>query len=1314
MRKLGIVALALFLIAGTASAANVGFLVKAASPGGLGAEGKASYKLARERHTAGFVRAVGGGKFVDASGKPQKISAFGVIWYHQGDDNAQSGPIYDGPTLKALKAFVNDGGSLYLSGAALAMVNNLGIEPNRPRTGGPGNDSAYAGLIPVNRKHPVFSGLKFNGGKVDLSNRGHPAYSDFHGSRISGGMLLANSPGAGEKPMAEYAVGKGRIIVMGWRLPHYSYGENPHRANLEKLTANIIGYLGDKKQWQKVVAAPAGKIASGGAVKPSQAALADFDALIVPLERAIKDLSASYGKKYAKGAEFMARLEELKGKEGSANPAVMEKLTALRREALLANPLLDFQKILLVRRTERNLAMPANWQSNSSLRHTGYKNDIVSLTLGKLEDDLEVVFKPEGDRFVGDVDLHFNGDRMLFSMPGKNNRWQVYEAGVDGGATREMPLIIEPDVDNYDACYLPNGNIIFTSTAPFVGVPCVGGSSHVTNIYLLDTKTGKIRRLTVDQEHNWCPTILNNGRVMYLRWEYSDIPHYVGRILFHMNPDGTNQSEYYGSNSYWPNAIFYARPVPGHPTMVAGIVTGHHGVKRIGELVLFDPAKGRFEADGVVQRIPGYGKKVEPVILDGLVNGSWPKFLHPYPLSAKYFLVSAQLSSRDKWGLYLVDVFDNILSLRQESGFALLEPIPIRKTPVPPVVPQRVDLARKDATVFITDIYEGPGLKGVPRGTVKNMRLFTYHYAYHGMGGQQNRVGMDGPWDVKRVLGTVPVEKDGSAFFRVPANVPISFQPLDAEGKAIQIMRSWTTAMPGENVSCVGCHEPQNMVPPTKGTIASRKRPVEITPWLGKTRGFSFVYEVQPVLDRYCVGCHNGEKKNKKGALIANFTHRPAEHPEGATGGYRSGTKFTPSYMALRRYVRTPTIESDMHLNAPYEWHADTTKLFQMLNKGHSNVKLDAESLDRLITWFDLGAPAHGTWQEVVGMAKVDNQSKRRRAMMSLYAGINEDPEEPGDMVKNEFIMPPDRKAPPRVELKAKGWPFSASIAKTMQKEKKTTIDLGEGISLELVHIPPGEFVIGNDDSWSDEGPRSRVRIDRPFWMGAFEISNEQYARFDPKHDSRLEHGDFLQFSVKERGDSLNQPRQPVTRVSWAEAKSFCAWLSAKTGEKFDLPSEAQWEWACRAGTDTAMWFGTTDTDFGKMANLADINLKKMPTLGWGLPSGALPDWRPSMASANDGAKVSATMDHCVATYAANPWGLFNMHGNVAEWTRSVYAPYPYVDGDGRNSGQGGVKRVARGGSWYERPERASSSYRVAYEDYQKVFSVGFRVVCEE
>jgi len=731
----------------------------------------------------------------------------------------------------------------------------------------------------------------------------------------------------------------------------------------------------------------------------------------------------------------------------------------------------------------------------------------------------------------------------------------------------------------------------------------------------------------------------------------------------------------------------------------------------MGELILFDTGKGRFEADGVIQRIPGYGKKVEPIIRDGLVRGSWPKFLHPYPLSEKYFIVSAKPTGRSQWGIYLADVFDNMLLLKDMPGNVLLEPIPFRKTPRPPLIPSRVDTSRKDGVMYMTDVYGGRGLEGVPKGAVKKLRVFSYQFCYHGMGGQINRVGLDGPWDVKRVLGTVPVEADGSALFRVPANTPISIQPLDADGRAIAIMRSWATVMPGETQACIGCHESQNDAPVTKPTAASRRKPSEITPFYGSTRGFSFKREVQPVLDKYCVGCHNGKpRKDKK--TIPDFTARDAVHPKAKSGGYNRGTKFTPSYMALRSYVRAATIESDMHMLPAYEFHANTTRLVQMLDKGHNNVKLSGEAWDRIITWIDLNTPAHGTWREIVGDRKVTNQRDRRRAMMKLYASIDEDPEAiapPGKKVAP--IIPTAAPVPAPRKVSAKGWPFSAEEAAKRQsaiKTNKMSIDLGEGVKLDVVWIPDGEFVMGSVAGHADERPRAKVAIRKGFWMGSLEVSNAQYARFDPKHDSRLEHGDFLQFSIRERGYPVNGPTQPVCRVSWNRAMKFCDWLSKKTGNAVTLPTEAQWEYACRAGSAAPMSYGPTETDFAKLANLADKNLRDMPTLGWGLPSGAVPPWKPAITSVNDAHRVSAP----VGSFKPNAWGLRDMHGNVGEWTRSVYKPYPYKD-DGRNALKGASKRTVRGGSWFDRPRQATSSFRMQYEAHQKVYNVGFRIVIE-
>jgi len=335
----------------------------------------------------------------------------------------------------------------------------------------------------------------------------------------------------------------------------------------------------------------------------------------------------------------------------------------------------------------------------------------------------------------------------MFTSNNSNGLYRVYEMAPDrpGVSPREILQIDEPDVDNYTGCWLADDAVLFLSTATMIGVPCVRGSSHIAHLYRLDPDRGAIRRLTFDQEHNWCPTMLPDGRVLYLRWEYSDIPHFVARILFAMNPDGTGQREYYGSNSYWPNSVFYPRAVPGHPTKIVGIVSGHHGAARCGEMVVFDPARGRHEADGAIQRIGSRGRLVEPLIIDALTDASWPKFLHPWPLSEKYFLAACRPTQSRGWGIYLVDVFDNLLCLIEQPPYAMLEPVPLQATPRPPEIQPKVDLARHDALVYLSDVYAGAGQAGVPRGTVKRLRLFTYHYAYQGVGGQQMRVGLDGP-----------------------------------------------------------------------------------------------------------------------------------------------------------------------------------------------------------------------------------------------------------------------------------------------------------------------------------------------------------------------------------------------------------------------------------------------------------------------------------------------------------------------------------------------------------------------------------------
>ncbi|MCY2990871.1 MAG: SUMF1/EgtB/PvdO family nonheme iron enzyme [Planctomycetota bacterium] len=1041
----------------------------------------------------------------------------------------------------------------------------------------------------------------------------------------------------------------------------------------------------------------------------------------------------------AQASVAQASQPDVKAQQVSSDSSTSERLAKLteefqqlRSDALLDNPLVKFDRLLVIERSTGNIGLPGNWESNSSLSTSGIDNRLCVLSPVRPAAPLTTLYQPPAGRFVGDVDLHFAADRLLFSMPGANGRWQVHElslAGRDSAAPpakpRELPLIHEPDVDNYDACYLPDGRLLFSSTAPYIGVPCVYGGSHVTNLYLAD-QAGSIRQLTVDQEHNWCPTVLNNGRVLYLRWEYTDLPHAHSRRLFHMNPDGTGQMEYLSSNSYFPNSFFYAKPIPGHPTQVVGVATGHHGNVRSGRLLILDPARGRLEAESVVQEIPGHGRRVEPLIRDQLADGVWPQFLHPYPLSGKYFLVSAKLSPNSLWGIYLVDVFDNLLLLKESPGYALLEPIPLQPTPTPPSLTDRVDPQRTDAVVYMADVYRGGGLKNIPRGTVKRLRLFTYHFSYRGMGGLLGAIGMDGPWDIKRVLGTVPVEDDGSAAFRVPANTPISVQPLDANGQALQLMRSWFTAMPGEILSCIGCHDKQNTGPPNQPTLAARRAPSEIEPWQGPTRGFAFHREVQPVLDKHCVSCHNDQPRPDGSRLadlrgsqkITDWSSDIAGHVSPTVGG-----KFSVPYAELHRFVRRPGIESDIHLLAPMEFHAEATELVQILRKGHYGVQLDAVDWERLVTWIDLNAPYHGTWSEIVGAATVKPLAARKRELLKRYARIDDDPEaipaatnsaSPSAATPNrERTLPtPSTAAQP---VTCPGWPFDASEAQRRQgapDQSRRTIKLDEQVQLELVRIPAGEFVLGHATGPADEQPTCRVKIDKPFWMGRCEVTNEQFARFDPQHDSHFETMHGYQFGM--HGYPVNRPRQPVVRLTWNQALDFCRWLSQKTGRKFNLPTEAQWEWACRAGTATPFYFGDGGTDFAKFANLGDLKLREL-ALDTYITVRVIPkpnkydDWVPKDERFNDGGLVSVD----VGAYQANAWGLHDMHGNVWEWTRSVERPYPYAD-DNRNDLATAGRRIVRGGSWYDRPQRCTSSFRLAYEPYAPVFNVGFRVILEE
>ncbi|WP_338394756.1 SUMF1/EgtB/PvdO family nonheme iron enzyme [Fulvitalea axinellae] len=1087
-----------------------------------------------------------------------------------------------------------------------------------------------------------------------------------------------------------------------------------------KIKANggeSIDYL---KLFKKVV---------GAIDAQDQLAMIDFEAMRLSIENMDKEFGAKYN-----GKAYLSELKRLESQKPAMEHALykgdpkavawINKTSGFKRKALMANPLLDFDQLLVVRHKLGNRARTSgpnapdmvlprsNWKTIGSTSNPskGWDTEIAVLSNLRGGVDSKTLYKPKGPHAITDLDLHFDAGKVMFTSATDNGRWGLFEVNIDGSNVKQLSPDKYPDLDFYDACYLPDGRVAMVSNVSMQGVPCVNGSDPVGSMCLLDPETRTFKQINFGQDNDWDPVVLSNGRIMYLRWEYTDNVHYFTRVLMHMNPDGTGKKEYYGSASYWPNTIFDAKPIPGHKTKLVGIVSGHHGTARSGELVIFDPAKGRQEADGVVQRIPGRGQKVEPIIKDKLVDGVWPQFTNPYPLDDNYYLVTAKMKPGGLWGLYLVDTFDNLTLVKEYEGEGIRDVFPLKKRPTPPVIPDKIKPNAKDATVYIADVYEGQGLKGVKRGSVKELRVFAYKFAYNTSKSNNDAMGIEAAWDVKRVLGTVPVYEDGSAMFKIPANVAISLQPLDEHGQAMQIMRSWLTAMPGETISCIGCHEDQNTVPVPKRTIASNRSPVDIKPFYGEVRPFSFVNEVQPVLDAKCVGCHNGNDPE-----LPNFADK-------TTLPYRNVSR---SYFDLQKFVRRPGPESDLHVLTPMDFHASTSEVIMKLNKGHHNVKLTKEERDRLVTWIDLNVPYHADFHDVPDY-RGSNQKDRRVQLMKEINNMEytaEDELARANALREargpiQPIMPETAPAPKYKKVKARNWPFDATKAKELQAKVGTEtkkIDLGNGQTIELVKIPAGEFVMGSDDVEAQALPKTRVKVKKSYWMAKYEISNGQFRSVFPEHNSRVMDQQWKDHTRP--GYEANRDEQPAIRMSWQEAQAFCEELSKKTGLKVKLPTEAQWEWACRAGSDKDMAFGDQTADFTAYANFADESLQKMAVIGVD-PKPMNPnhtyfkyyDYIPRASGTNDNSMLQSVS----GKYKPNAWGLYDMHGNVAEWTRSDYVPYPYNAKDGRNAGNLDSEKTVRGGSWKERPRHGAAGYRNGYKSWQKVYNVGFRVVIEE
>ncbi|MEW6360105.1 MAG: hypothetical protein AB1696_27465 [Planctomycetota bacterium] len=678
-----------------------------------------------------------------------------------------------------------------------------------------------------------------------------------------------------------------------------------------------------------------------------------------PLRLAVLDLVETFGERYPRGQEFLARLSNIEKRTDHATLASVDNLfqewEVLKRDAMTANPLVSGQPIIFVVREQY---LPDH-HNTETLFQTGEINTqkfrgggaIKTIDFAKGGESRTLLDAPRG--VARDPEIHFDGRKIIFSMRrDAQDDYHIYEINTNGAGLRQ--LTHGPGVSDIDPLYLPDGRIVFSSTRE--PKYCMCNRHIMCNLFRMSSDGSCIHQIgksTLFEGHGF---LMPDGRVLYDRWEYVDRNFGDAQGLWTCNPDGTNHVLYWGNNTKSPGAVIDARIIPGTHQIICVFTSCHD--RPWGALAMVDNRLGMDGRPPVIRTWPaeaielvqaGWGTKG---YLFDVFKKVQPKYEDPYPLSDKYFLCSRMTGKGEQMGIYLVDVFGNETLLHVE-GPGCFDPMPIAPRPRPGVIPDRIDLALKEGYLYVHDVYIGTGMERVNLGAVKYLRVveapekrFWTRPGWIGQGQEAPAMNWD-DFGNKRILGTAPVEPDGSAYFALPADKFVFFQLLDEDEMMIQTMRSGTIARPGETTGCIGCHESRLSTIPNQAKSAFAKAPQRLKPWYGPPREFNYTAEVQPVFDKHCVRCHDYGKPGAQKVVLA---------------GDRT-LAFNVSYNELWRKGLINAIGAGpADILPPYTWGSHASKLVQVHRQGHNDVKLSKEEMDRIVTWIDLNAPYYPSY----------------------------------------------------------------------------------------------------------------------------------------------------------------------------------------------------------------------------------------------------------------------------------------------------------------------------------------------------------------
>ncbi len=626
----------------------------------------------------------------------------------------------------------------------------------------------------------------------------------------------------------------------------------------------------------------------------------------------------------------LASVGTLNDTPGAANPA-SAKETAIRLPSQDASTAVDpeqfgFDEIIFVKRKPYSSDhYYTDINNGTSPDRFLPENGIYVINLRTREERAVVTAAdlPGGTGFIGKISLSFDASKVLFDFrQDPKSGFRIWEVNTDGSGLRQVSFPPDDEAekvarwgkpwhtDDIHPCYLPNGGIVFSSTRCEHTVLC-GGSAHLVapGLHRMEADGSRIEQLTHSPVSEFCPVVLDDGRIMYHRWEYIDKGARVGKTIWSINPDGSRPQELYGVADDTTTVYMYPQPLPGNDHRLVCVGTCHYPQGGcLGAIMLIDFKKGirargpdPDEADYVQWDDANAVTNITPhVFVERRTEPGWHflkedgtyihdrngqqghLYTHPYPISENEFLVSYKVDPTDHYkevadayALYVIDTDGNHRFVHRDPALSCWHPLPLIPKSRPPVLeftghPEYA--ASNQALCILTEVHQG--MQGVEPGEVRWLRINEALPRYWSTGRRWGSSLSSSSWKAAlwpRVQwGVVPVEKDGSAHFLVPANRSVFLQALDENFREIQRERTYVNYRPGEVRSCTGCHGQANhALPPVNSATPlalarapsqPQPQPCDLVENGGDGKAGQVIHyptDIQPIFDAKCVSCHD-------------------------------------------------------------------------------------------------------------------------------------------------------------------------------------------------------------------------------------------------------------------------------------------------------------------------------------------------------------------------------------------------------------------------------------------------------------------------